>query len=101
MTIEQERLVVGSEHPSRVWIERSTVYQLVDGGAPLKSRVDADKRLRPEPVGRVQSINLMADVVGSDRGERAGKPLVVADQRPVEIKDVQYGLPQQCCASLG
>jgi hypothetical protein len=50
--------------------------------------INAHERFGPEPITRMDLFDLLADVRRPYQRERTGKPLVIAHQRMIEIKDV-------------
>ena len=63
-------------------------------------RIDADERLGPEPVARVDRLDLATDVGRPNLRERARKALVVADERTIEIENV-HAIPPIATTFIG
>jgi hypothetical protein len=52
---------VDAEDARRVGVKRTVGSEIVDRGAALEMRIDADKRLGPEPITRVDLLDLRPD----------------------------------------
>lgn len=62
-------LAVDAEDISGRRMQRSVGDETIDGVAALETGIDADQRLRPEPVVGVKLLDLLLDVGGADQGE--------------------------------
>ena len=62
------RLPIDAEHARRVGVKRAVGSEIGDRGAPLEIWIDADKRLRPEPVARVDLLDLRTGCRGPESG---------------------------------
>ena len=61
----------------------------LDRGATLVMRIGGDQGLGPKAPARVDSVNLVPDILCADLGERASKALVVRDERAIQVKDMR------------
>ena len=64
-------------------------------------RVDLEDGLRPVFAGRVGGVDLVADVLGADFGERAREGRVLVDHRLVEVEDVHVAHLARASNSIG
>ena len=76
-------------------MERSICDQRLDRGATLVMRIDGDQRFGPKAPARVDSVNLISDVLGADLGERASEARVVVNECAIQIKNIH----DYCCSS--
>src|SRR5262249_39397556 len=58
VAVKSDGMPVDAEDAGRVRVKRAVGSEIVDRGAPLEMRIAADERLRPEPVTRVDLLNL-------------------------------------------
>jgi hypothetical protein len=49
-------------------------------------RIDGDQQLGKKSPARVDSVNLVPDIMCADLGERVSKVLVVSDERAIQVK---------------
>jgi hypothetical protein len=61
MAIERQRLAVDAEDISGRRMQRSIGDETIDGVAVLETGIDADQRLRPEPVVGVKLLDLLLE----------------------------------------
>jgi len=54
-------------------------------------RIDRDQRRRPKPPARVDSVNLVSDILGANLRERASEARVVRNECAIQIKDIHDG----------
>src|SRR5262249_10531770 len=97
VAIERERLAVDAEYVSRLFVEGAVAHQLIDRCAGLETRIDADKRLRPELIACVDGVDLLVDIRRADLRERAGELLVIAHQGLIEFENVHANPPPDLC----
>jgi hypothetical protein len=64
---------------------------LIDRRAALKTWVNADERLGPESIAGIDRFYLCSDIWCAEVGERAGKPLIIPDERLIEFEDIHVG----------
>jgi hypothetical protein len=88
MPIEGKWFAIRAEYASGGLSERASANQLIDRVPVLESWVNAYERLRPKTIAAVDRLDLLANIEGSNLRERAGKPLVIADQGTIELKDI-------------
>ena len=69
MAVKPDGVPVDAEDARRFRVQRSVRRQIRDRGIPLEMRVDADERLGPEPVARVDLLDLRTDVGRPNLGE--------------------------------
>src|SRR5271166_4236861 len=87
MPVKGDRLPIGPKDASHIGMERSICNERLDRGAPLEMRVDGDQRLRPKAPARVDFVDLVADILGADLGERAREARVIRNECAIQIKD--------------
>jgi hypothetical protein len=69
-------------------VKRPGINQLIDRGAVLKARIDADEWLGPKAITRIERFNLTAYIQRPDLSEGAGKPLVIIHESAIQLKNI-------------
>jgi hypothetical protein len=93
MAVQRYRLPLDAKNGRRLRMEGSVRHKLGDGGPTLKMRIDGDERFGSEAVAGVDFFYLLTNVRRSNLRERAGKTLVIADQRAIEVENVHEKYP--------
>jgi hypothetical protein len=94
MPVKRDRLAVDAKDTRHKRVKRSTSNQRLDRDTPLIVRVDRDQRLRPKAPPRVNRVDLLADILGANLRERAGKARVIRNERAIQIKHIHVIAPQ-------
>jgi hypothetical protein len=88
MPVKGDRSPVDAKDTRHIRMERSISNERLDRGALLEMWVDGDQRLRPKSPALVDCIDLIADILGADLGERASEACVVGNEYAIQIKDI-------------
>jgi len=86
VAVKSDEMPVDAEDARGVGVKRAVGSEIVDRDTALEVRIDADERLRPEPIACVDLLDLRPDVRRSDLGERARKALVIVHERSIKVE---------------
>jgi hypothetical protein len=64
----------------------------LDRGTTLVMRIDGDRQLGKKSPARVDSVNLVPDILCADLSEGVSKVLVVSDERAINVMSRNYEL---------
>jgi hypothetical protein len=73
MSVKVDRLPVDPKNACHIGMERSISNERLDRSALLEMRVDADQRLGPKALARIDFVNLISDIRGADLSKRASE----------------------------
>jgi len=86
--VKGDRLPIDPEDAGHIRMPQSLSNERLDRSASLEMRIEGDQRLGPKAPARIDCINLISDILGTDLRERAGEARVVRNERTIQIKNI-------------
>jgi hypothetical protein len=93
MPMKDQTFAVETEDLCGGFVKCSAANKLFNGISCLKSRIDAEEGIRPEPVTGIEAFDLFLNVFRSDLREGSGKSLVVPHEHTIEIENIHDSSP--------